>query len=205
MRCFRCFVLPVLEYCSEVWCSAADTYLGLLDRVVNGIPAGGVLERNFSEHQSVVVVCMLYKIRSHRTIPYCGALSLPSVQCRLHVLSWSLEGILMHLGSGKAHSNVGLLYLTQYNYETMLVAACSKVYDWQVSMIFCWHEVLSPILSFTVFYFSSSFLWFSFVGWGRQTDTVHPLSPSLVISMFFNINNNNNNNNENTYNNKNNI
>ena len=35
-RCFRGFVLPVLEYCSAVWCSAADTYLNLLDRAVNG-------------------------------------------------------------------------------------------------------------------------------------------------------------------------
>ena len=26
-RCFRGFVLPVLEYCSAVWCSAADTHL----------------------------------------------------------------------------------------------------------------------------------------------------------------------------------
>ena len=29
------FVLPVLEYCSAVWCSAADTHLKLLDRVVS--------------------------------------------------------------------------------------------------------------------------------------------------------------------------
>ena len=35
-RCFRCFVLPVLEYCSAVWCSAADTHLKLLDRAVSG-------------------------------------------------------------------------------------------------------------------------------------------------------------------------
>ena len=28
-RCFRGFVLPVLEYCSAVWCSAADTHLKL--------------------------------------------------------------------------------------------------------------------------------------------------------------------------------
>ena len=33
-RCFRGFVLPELEYCSAVWCSAADTHLKLLDRVV---------------------------------------------------------------------------------------------------------------------------------------------------------------------------
>ena len=35
-RCFWGFVLPVLEYCSAVWCSAADTHLKLLDRVVSG-------------------------------------------------------------------------------------------------------------------------------------------------------------------------
>ena len=34
-RCIRGFVLPVLEYCSAVWCSAADTHLKLLDRAVS--------------------------------------------------------------------------------------------------------------------------------------------------------------------------
>ena len=33
-RCFRGFILPVLEYCSAVWCSAADEHLKLLDSVV---------------------------------------------------------------------------------------------------------------------------------------------------------------------------
>ena len=33
-RCFRGFVLPVLEYCSAVWCSAADTHFNLLDLVI---------------------------------------------------------------------------------------------------------------------------------------------------------------------------
>ena len=28
-RCFRCFVLPVLEHCCAVWCLAADTHLKL--------------------------------------------------------------------------------------------------------------------------------------------------------------------------------
>ena len=36
VRCFRGFVLPVLKYCSAIWCSAADTHLRLLDHVVNG-------------------------------------------------------------------------------------------------------------------------------------------------------------------------
>ena len=34
-RCFWYFVLPVLEYCSAVWCSAADTYLKLLHHIVS--------------------------------------------------------------------------------------------------------------------------------------------------------------------------
>ena len=33
--CFRGFVLPILEYCSAVWCSAVDTHHKLLDRVVS--------------------------------------------------------------------------------------------------------------------------------------------------------------------------
>ena len=42
--CFLGFVLPVLEYCSAVWCSAADTHLKLLDREVSGASffTGGV-------------------------------------------------------------------------------------------------------------------------------------------------------------------
>ena len=41
-RCFRSLVLPVLEYRSAVWCSAADTHLKLLDRAVSGarFPSG---------------------------------------------------------------------------------------------------------------------------------------------------------------------
>ena len=35
-RCIRCFVLPILEYCCAVWCSAANTHLKLPDRVVSG-------------------------------------------------------------------------------------------------------------------------------------------------------------------------
>ena len=44
------FVLPVLEYCSALWCSAADSHLKLLDRVVRsaGFLAGDVLECNLA-------------------------------------------------------------------------------------------------------------------------------------------------------------
>ena len=43
LRSFWSFVLPVLEFCSAVWRSAADSHLKLLDRVVRsaGYLAGG--------------------------------------------------------------------------------------------------------------------------------------------------------------------
>ena len=70
------FVLPVLEYCSAVWCSAADTQLKLLDRVVSGacFLAGGVLNCDLSHRRSAAVLCMLYKIRCNPKHSLCGAL-----------------------------------------------------------------------------------------------------------------------------------
>ena len=80
-RCFWSFVLPVLEYCSAVWCSAADTHLKLLDRVVSGacFLAGGVLNCNLSHRRSVAVLCMLYKISCNPMRPLCGAQPVPNV------------------------------------------------------------------------------------------------------------------------------
>ena len=43
------FALPVLEYCSAVWCSAADSHLKILDRVVRSFVylAGGFQSETF--------------------------------------------------------------------------------------------------------------------------------------------------------------
>ena len=70
-RCFLGFVLPVLEYCSAVWCSAADTRLKLLDLVVSGARflTGGVFECDIAHRRSVAVLCMLYKIRCNPMHP----------------------------------------------------------------------------------------------------------------------------------------
>ena len=56
-RCFRGFVWPVLEYCSAVWCTAADTHLRLQDRVVSGASflTGGVFECDLAHRRSVAV------------------------------------------------------------------------------------------------------------------------------------------------------
>ena len=80
-RCFRDFVLPVLEYCSAVWCSAADTHLKLLDRAVSGARflTGGLFECDISHRGSVAVLCMLYKIRCNLVHSLNGALPGPYV------------------------------------------------------------------------------------------------------------------------------
>ena len=79
------FVLPDLEYCSAVWCSAADTHLKLLDRVVSGacFLADGVLSCNLSHRRSVAVLFMLYKIRCKPMHPLCGILPVPYVPVRV--------------------------------------------------------------------------------------------------------------------------
>ena len=84
-RCFRGFVLPVLEYCSAVWCSAADSHLQLLDRAVCGARflTGGVFECDISHSRSVAVLYMLYKIRCNPVHPLNGAFPGPYVPARV--------------------------------------------------------------------------------------------------------------------------
>ena len=76
---------PFLEYCSSVWCSAAETYLKLLDRVVRGASflTGGVFQCDLAYRRSVAVICMLYKIRCNPLHPLYGALPVPYVPVRV--------------------------------------------------------------------------------------------------------------------------
>ena len=68
-------VLTVLEYCSAVWCSAADSHLKLPDIVIRcaGFLAGGVLDFNLANRRSVAELCMQFKIKSNPTHPLSGA------------------------------------------------------------------------------------------------------------------------------------
>ena len=68
-----------------MWCSAAESHLKLLDRVVRsaGILAGGVLECNLAHRRSVAELCMLFKIRSNPKHPISGALPFPYVPARV--------------------------------------------------------------------------------------------------------------------------
>ena len=84
-RCFRGFVLPVLEYCSAVWCSAADTHLKLLDGEISGanFQAVGVFECNIDHRRSLALLCMLNKIRCNPMHPLYCALPVPYVPVRV--------------------------------------------------------------------------------------------------------------------------
>ena len=76
-----CFVLPILEYCSAVLCSAADTHLKLLDLVVSGASflTGDVFKCDLAHRRSVAVLCMPYNIRCNPLHPLYCALSVPYV------------------------------------------------------------------------------------------------------------------------------
>ena len=92
-RCIRGFVLPVLEYFSAVWCSAADTHLKQLDRAVSGARflTWGVFECDISHRRCLGVLCMLYKIRCNPVHPLNGALPGP------YVPAWVTRGVSVHL------------------------------------------------------------------------------------------------------------
>ena len=99
-RCFRGYVLPVLEYCSAVWCSAADTHLKLLDRAVSGawFLTVGVFECDIAHRRSVAVLCMLYKIRCNPMLLLNMVLYLDRMcQCELHAVPWAHIGISMRM------------------------------------------------------------------------------------------------------------
>ena len=80
-RCIRGLVLLVLEYCSPVCCSAADTHLKLLDSAVSDARflTGGVFEYDIAHNRSVAVLCMLYKIRCNPMRPLNNGLPGPYV------------------------------------------------------------------------------------------------------------------------------
>ena len=103
-RCFRGFVLPVLEYCYAVWCSSADTHLKLLGLAVSGARflTGGVFECDIAHRRSLAVICMLYKIRCNGALPPGPYVPVRATQCNPHWLrcigTWCL-GASVHLST----------------------------------------------------------------------------------------------------------
>ena len=68
-KCFWAFILPVLEYCSSFWMSAATSHLSLLDRVVNQVGrllrlSGGSVSCDLWHRRKVASLSVFFKIDS---------------------------------------------------------------------------------------------------------------------------------------------
>ena len=69
-RCFFSFTLPHFEYCSAVWCSAADCHLRLLDRAFNSVKfLLSDLDLDIGHRRDVGALCLLYKILNNTDHP----------------------------------------------------------------------------------------------------------------------------------------
>ena len=129
------FVLPVLEYCSEVWCSVADTHLKILDRVVSGASflTGDVFECDLAYRRSVSILWMPYRIRCNPLHSLYGALPVPYVPVRVTRDAVIAHRSLMRLFAAEPRSIAGLLFPFQYLFGTILVTPYSMVWEWRVS------------------------------------------------------------------------
>ena len=78
-HCFNSFMLPVLEYASVVWGSAAHCRLALLDRIVKRCAylMNDVVPCNLNNRRSVAGLCMLYKVRERVSHPLFACLPAP--------------------------------------------------------------------------------------------------------------------------------
>ena len=185
------FVLPVLEYCSAVWFSAADTHLKLLDRVVSGafFLAGGVLNCNLSHRRSVAVLCMLYKIRCYPKHPLCGALPVPYVPVRVTrgaLIAHRYTYAPPRCRTSQYRRTFIPLSVSLWN---ELVGPSSMVWDWRVSRAgptpFCWPGC-SLLFCLQLFSLSLLFLYRLVVwGLGLRTDRVSiSLSRPCIANLF---------------------
>ena len=162
---FWSFVLPVLEYCSAVWCSATDSHLKLLDRVVRsaGFLPGGILECNLARRRSTVELCMLFKIKSNPMHPLSGALPLPYVPALLLVVLWLLIGTRSRLLVVWLLSIAEALCPSRCLFGTVLVTLCLMVWDWRVSRAeqnaFLFHELLFLFCLLLFYLFLHSMGW----------------------------------------------
>ena len=151
------FFLAILEYCSAVWCLAADTHLKLLDRVV-WCPVtnwGCVSVCDSARCRSVAVLCMPYKVRCNLMHPLNGAV--PGA----YVPVWITCGALVAHRYNYARSRwtPGILYPSQCPSGTILLTPYSIVWDGRVSgagpMLSYWPKLLYPYDSLLFFPFSS--------------------------------------------------
>ena len=156
------------EYWSAVWCSAADTHLKLLDRVVSGVSilTSGVFECDLAHRRSVAVLCMLYKIRLTRCTLFMVVFVCRLCRCGLHAALWSHIGTLMRLLAAEPRSIGGLLFPFQHLCGTILVTSYSMVWTGRFQeRSQCLFIGLESRCSLPFVSSSFPFLFFNSIGW----------------------------------------
>ena len=204
-RCFRGFVLPVLEYCSAVCCSSADTHLKLLDRSVSitRFLTGGVFECDITHRRSVAVLCMLFKIRCNPRHQLNDALPGPYVPLRVTrgaLVAHRYTYAIPRCRTSQFRRTFVLLSVSLWNDLADPVFGCvGGGFQDQGRCFFIGLSCSIPTIVF--YYFSLSLLSVYLLvlyALGLRTNRVHTtLSLRLSLPTSFNNNNNNNDNNNN--------
>ena len=81
-RCLRAYILPLVEYYSPVWPSAAETHLSLLDRVFNvasGIGSDASID--LAHRRSVGYLSLFWKILHDSSHPMHSMMPGPRTSC----------------------------------------------------------------------------------------------------------------------------
>ena len=172
------------------------THLKLLDRVVSRacFLAGGVLNCDLSHHQSVAVLCMLYKIRCNPKHPLCGALPVPYVPVRVTHGAFITHRYTFAPPRCRTSQYRRTFIPLSVSLWNDLVDPYLMVWDQLVSragpMPFCWPSC-SLLFCLQLFSLYLLFLYGLIVwGWVLQTDGVDLfLPPGLSLPSFFNNNN----------------
>ena len=83
-KCFWSFMLPVLEYCSPVWASAASGHLRLLDTIVKSVVfmSAGQVRCDLHHRRDVASLCVFYKIMNNEYHPLSRFVPPPYVPAR---------------------------------------------------------------------------------------------------------------------------
>ena len=194
-RCFWGFVLPVLKYCFAVWCSAADTHLKLLDRVVSGTSflTGGVC-LNVTLHIVDLwqyYLCCLSKIRCNPMHPLYGTLPVPYVPVRV-IRSAVIARRYTYASPRSRTSQYSRTFIPSSVSMWNDLTPCSMVWDWRVSragpMPFYWAKLLAHFFSPPDFPFSSFILWVGIVRLGSsELEGVNRSLPALHDQSFLKI------------------
>ena len=104
--------------------------------------AGCVLNCDISHRRSVVVLCMLYKIRCNPKHPLCGALPVPYVPVRVTRGALIAHRYTFAPPAVEPRSTALLLFPSQYLSGMIWLTPYLMVWDWRVSragpMPFCW-------------------------------------------------------------------